>query len=94
MLEDPCDKAVMLRRVMNFGYISIEACVLLAVFLPIFVQMLLTNIECGSGVVSVVSVLLFVCVCNNLHVLKCLRKCSEVDRRRFVPSTCCIHISC
>lgn len=64
---------------MNLGCNTIEACILLAAFHPIFVQMLHSNMECGVGQLSVMSVLLFVCVCNTIDVLKCLRKCLEFD---------------
>lgn len=93
MLGDSFDKAVMLRRVLNFQCISIEASNLLAVFLPVFVQMF-ADVECGSGLVSVMSLLIFVRVCNVMHVPKCLMKCLEVYRRCFAPSTCFIQISC
>jgi hypothetical protein len=38
-----------------------------------------TDVECGVGPLSVMSLLLFVCVCNSIDVLKCLRKCLEFD---------------
>jgi hypothetical protein len=78
---------------MNLCYISIEACVLLAVYLPVFVQMLLTNAECGVALLSLASELPFVCVCNSIDIPKCLRKCSEVDgRRSFKTSVCSLQI--
>jgi hypothetical protein len=95
MLGDPCDKAIMLRRVVNFCFISIEAYVLLPVFFPMFVQMLLTNIQCGPDLCSVISLLPFVSVCNSSTlVMKCMRKCPEADGRSFVLSTCRMHIFC
>jgi hypothetical protein len=61
----------------NLGYSTVEVYILLAACLPIFVQMLLSNVECGVGPLSVMSThrVLFACV----HVLKCLRKCLEFD---------------